>query len=214
MEIVKMALETGDKHYNNGREKEALQSYIKAFKAIRQVQDVAEIMSENICHAYFVATLRICDITKIVEEQEAAIKIYRHLLLTPSNKVIDNMICCERIGDIYFVMGNYEEALVCYEKENAFALVGAGESNDQNFYFVRSRILSFERIGQTLYKMERYEEALDNFQEAYRYIEEGIKKGGHPLMMETSAILKNIKATKEMLNQYYALELMRKTGGD
>ena len=214
MEIVKMALETGDKHYNNGREKEALQSYIKAFKAIRQVHDVTEIMSENICHAYFVATLRICDITKIVEEQEAAIKIYRHLLLTPSNKVIDNMICCERIGDIYFVMGNYEEALVCYEKENAFALVGAGESNDQNFYFVRSRILSFERIGQTLYKMERYEEALDNFQEAYRYIEEGIKKGGHPLMMETSAILKNIKATKEMLNQYYALELMRKTGGD
>lgn len=214
MEIVKLALETGDKYYNNGREKEALQSYIKAFKAIRQIQGIAEILNENICHAYFVTVLRICDITGITEDKEAAIKIYRHLLLTPSNKIIDNMICCERIGDIYFTMENYAEALVCYEKENAFALVGAEDSNDQSFYFVRSRILSFERIGQALYKMERYEEALDNFQEAYRYIEEGIKKGGHPLMMETSAILKNIKATKEMLNQYYALELMKKTSGD
>lgn len=201
METVKIALETGDKHYNNGREKEALQSYIKAFKIIRKLQESSEILCENICHAYFVSVLRICDIIKITGDQSKLIKIYHHLLLTPSNKLVDNMICCERIGDVYFEIGDYNEALICYEKQNAFALIADDEQKD-SFYFIRSRILSFERIGQTLYKLKRYDEAMDNFKEANRYIEDGIRTGGHPLMLETSAVLKNIKATKAMIERH------------
>lgn len=199
METVKKALEIGDHYRDNKHEKEALQSYIKAFKTIRTLCKERDVVSQEMYHFHTVALFRICDIIKIVNKDDNLLKCYKTLLLIQANHILDNMIGCERIGDIYFKLGDYQEALNWYERENAFAFYEEDLNFKNEHAFRRATIVSHERIGQCLFQLRRYDEALDNFNIAYDYANTAIREG-YSFLMEVACLMKNKTQTQKLID--------------
>lgn len=197
MKFISKALNEGDYHNNNNRPRDAMKHYVEAMRFCLGMHDRSSRYEEEISHAHFLSVLRICDNGEDVMETESLLKIYQSLFKTPSQRLIDNMICCERIGDLYARMGEYQEALQYYSMENAFAQ-SADASYDHNYYFCRARIISFERLGQTLFKLDRYEEALHCFMQAKEKISHGLNKE-LSFMVEAATMNKNITKTTEAI---------------
>ncbi len=201
MEEVLKLLENGDKHKAQGRQDNALASYIKAINALSALEEQSQILPKEHYRTYFLAELRFCDSARIDENSSDIIKIYRKLLDTPYNRSLDMIVCLERIGDILFKFGKYEKALEYYEKGTYYVIKGENEHSPSDYVFSRARVNNYERISQALYKLRRYDEALEVMHMTRDIINQGIKQG-HPLFYEAQAIISDIDKTSKMISQF------------
>ncbi|MGL4606347.1 MAG: hypothetical protein ACRCU3_02690 [Eubacteriaceae bacterium] len=194
MEKVNRYISIGDVYRDNKDKKKALNSYLTAYHKLKLIVNEKSILEEAERHTYFIILLRLGDVLKTEFTVPNLLMYYGTLLklIENTNLVLDMMICYERIGDLYSLLGESQlkTALEAYQKSNALAIVEENEELKNNYYFIRAKILSFERMGHTFIHLKEDNKAMCCFERAIDCIKENpqfLKK----FKTENSVLLKD-----------------------
>jgi tetratricopeptide (TPR) repeat protein len=199
MKTVANALRQGDYLCENNRMSDGMEFYLTA---MTNAESLAKRSVENInecSHAYYISAIRFCDGAKKIVSEKDALRLYKNILAVPNTLITDNMVCHERIGDLYMELNEYEKALCQYSMQNALAKI-MDEDGEKNYFFYRARMNSMNLMGHALYNLERFEEALDCFYKTQAYVKEGLKRE-FAQMHELAKIRKSIHVTETWMRQ-------------